>query len=147
MLFLWCHVVCCFCGIMPFVVSVVSLFYFVSVMSFVLFCFCGVMPSVVSAGLTPFVVSMVSCCSLFLWCYALCCFCRSHALCCFYAVMLFVVSAVADLLWRAPELLQDTAPSRGTQEGDVYAFAIIMFEIYGRRGPYGDITLSPKGRG
>ena len=58
---------------------------------------------------------------------------------------LCVVSVVSDLLWRAPELLQDTAPSRGTQEGDVYAFAIIMFEIYGRRGPYGDITLSPKG--
>ncbi|XP_076458574.1 speract receptor-like [Babylonia areolata] len=49
-----------------------------------------------------------------------------------------------SLLWRAPELLRDTAPSRGTQEGDVYAFGIILFEIYGRRGPYGDIPLSPK---
>ncbi|KAL8614638.1 hypothetical protein ACOMHN_037490 [Nucella lapillus] len=49
-----------------------------------------------------------------------------------------------SLLWRAPELLRDSAPSRGTQEGDVYAFAIILFEIYGRRGPYGEIPLSPK---
>ncbi|WAQ95329.1 GCY3E-like protein [Mya arenaria] len=50
-----------------------------------------------------------------------------------------------NMLWRAPELLRaEDAPRRGTQEGDVYSFAIIMYEIHGRKGPYGDLDLSPK---
>ncbi|ESO83952.1 hypothetical protein LOTGIDRAFT_91228, partial [Lottia gigantea] len=50
-----------------------------------------------------------------------------------------------NLLWRAPELLRDkNMPARGTQEGDVYSFGIIMFEIQGRMGPFGNIDLSPK---
>ncbi|KAL3876609.1 hypothetical protein ACJMK2_034431 [Sinanodonta woodiana] len=49
-----------------------------------------------------------------------------------------------SLLWRAPELLRSNTPrGLGTQQGDVYSFAIIVYEIYCRRGPYGDIDLSP----
>lgn len=52
----------------------------------------------------------------------------------------------AGLLWTAPELLRDpAAPLCGTQKGDVYSFAIIVYEIYGKMGPYGDIDLCPKG--
>ena len=82
MLFLWYHVVCCFCGVMPFVVSVMSLFCFVSVVSFV----------------------------LFLWCHALCCFCRSHALCCFYGVMLFVVFLRWQICCGGPQSCYRTQP-------------------------------------
>lgn len=34
---------------------------------------------------------------------------------------------------------------RGTQKGDVYAFAIILYEIIGRRGPFGITGYEPKG--
>ncbi|XP_054159620.1 guanylate cyclase 32E-like [Oppia nitens] len=49
-----------------------------------------------------------------------------------------------DLIWRAPELLRIiNTPSRGTQKGDVYSFAIILYEIIGRKGPIGgDVNLS-----
>uniref|UniRef100_T1KKV6 Guanylate cyclase n=1 Tax=Tetranychus urticae TaxID=32264 RepID=T1KKV6_TETUR len=47
------------------------------------------------------------------------------------------------LLWQAPELLrQINPPSRGTQKGDIYSFAIILFEIIGRKGPWGISELS-----
>lgn len=50
------------------------------------------------------------------------------------------------LLWKAPELLRNPhSPIRGTQEGDIYSFAIILFEIIGRKGPYGGVNLEPKG--
>ncbi|XP_076366170.1 guanylate cyclase 32E-like [Tachypleus tridentatus] len=47
-------------------------------------------------------------------------------------------------LWRAPELLRnpDTPPC-GTQKGDVYSFAIILYEVLGRNGPYGKIDMTP----
>ena len=58
----------------------------------------------------------------------------------------YFTDVLSDLLWKAPELLRvNNAPRRGTQEGDVYSFAIIMYEIHGRKGPYGDTELSPKG--
>lgn len=41
-------------------------------------------------------------------------------------------------LSRAPELLRlNNPPSNGTQKGDVYSFAILLYEIYGRKGPFG----------
>ena len=53
-------------------------------------------------------------------------------------------SYTAAQLWRAPELLRGEGPLRGTQKADIYAFGIILYEIYGRSGPYGDdeITIS-----
>lgn len=52
---------------------------------------------------------------------------------------------VLDLLWTAPELLQLKHRGGGTQAGDVYSFAIILYEINGRKGAYGNCNLSPKG--
>ncbi|KAL4241106.1 hypothetical protein ACF0H5_001884 [Mactra antiquata] len=51
-----------------------------------------------------------------------------------------------NMLWKAPELLRMgcLAPRRGSHEGDVYSFAIILYETHGRKGPYGDIDLPPK---
>ncbi|XP_044272562.1 guanylate cyclase 32E [Tribolium madens] len=47
-------------------------------------------------------------------------------------------------LWRAPELLRDPSPPpRGTQKGDVYSFGIVLYEIIGRRGPWGDTNVEP----
>eukprot|EP00095_Tigriopus_kingsejongensis_P003488 maker-scaffold378_size191342-snap-gene-0.22 protein:Tk03488 transcript:maker-scaffold378_size191342-snap-gene-0.22-mRNA-1 annotation:"guanylate cyclase 32e-like" len=52
-------------------------------------------------------------------------------------------SEAFSLLWKAPELLNnDKSPLRGTQKGDIYSFGIILFEIYGRQGPYGDTVLA-----
>ncbi|XP_043524757.1 receptor-type guanylate cyclase Gyc76C-like [Frieseomelitta varia] len=50
-----------------------------------------------------------------------------------------------NLFWKAPELLRNpNAPIKGTQEGDIYSFAIILFEMIGRKGPYGGVNLEPK---
>ncbi|OQR74543.1 guanylate cyclase 32E-like [Tropilaelaps mercedesae] len=49
------------------------------------------------------------------------------------------------LLWRAPELLREQSPpARGTQKGDVYSFAIVLYEIIGRGGPWGPDALPSK---
>jgi len=55
---------------------------------------------------------------------------------------------VAGLLWTAPELLcnPDNYP-KGSKEGDVYSFGIVLHEIFYRMGPFsghGHMTL--KGR-
>ena len=53
-------------------------------------------------------------------------------------------------LWMAPEVLRDEQTYfRGTQKGDVYAFAIILHEISMRQGPFylGETSLiEPKGK-
>ncbi|XP_049824227.1 receptor-type guanylate cyclase Gyc76C-like isoform X2 [Aethina tumida] len=49
-----------------------------------------------------------------------------------------------SLFWKAPEILRDpNVYVRGSQKGDVYAFAIILYEIIGRKGPFG-CTYEPK---
>ncbi|XP_046354985.2 guanylate cyclase 32E-like [Haliotis rufescens] len=49
------------------------------------------------------------------------------------------------LKWKAPELLQDGVHEpRGTQKGDVYAFALILYDIHSRKGPWGDTDLTAK---
>ena len=48
-------------------------------------------------------------------------------------------------LWRAPEILRNSELwTKGTQKGDVYSFGIVLYEIIGRKGPWGDIKLSHK---
>ena len=52
----------------------------------------------------------------------------------------------AGLMWRAPELLRQGRPvPEGSQKGDVYSFAIILYELYGRKGPWGETHLSSSG--
>ncbi|XP_055346499.1 atrial natriuretic peptide receptor 1-like [Paramacrobiotus metropolitanus] len=41
-----------------------------------------------------------------------------------------------ELLWRAPELLRQVMPVRGTQKGDVYSYAIILQQIILRSNPF-----------
>ena len=52
---------------------------------------------------------------------------------------------ISKLLWLAPELLRDRE-SKATQKGDVYAFAIICYEMFRRpefeEGPYVDLDLT-----
>ena len=50
-------------------------------------------------------------------------------------------SDMKQLLWIAPELIQDhRADSQGTQKGDVYSFGIITQEVLLQDGPYADNT-------
>lgn len=50
-----------------------------------------------------------------------------------------------DLLWVAPEILRlPNRPTRGTQKGDVYSFAIILQEFHSRQGPYSSSYMDPK---
>ena len=53
----------------------------------------------------------------------------------------------SGLLWKAPELLRDPyCPPQGTPKGDVYSFAIILYEIHGRAGPWGNTPYTAKGK-
>lgn len=56
-----------------------------------------------------------------------------------------VHSYYQNLLWKAPELVREKYLWNGTQKGDVYAFGIILYEIYGRKGPYGICDMDPQG--
>ncbi|XP_015172076.1 PREDICTED: guanylate cyclase 32E isoform X2 [Polistes dominula] len=57
-----------------------------------------------------------------------------------------VMKKYHGLLYRAPELLRSTGldePSaRDFQRGDVYSFAIVLYELQGRHGPFGITLLS-----
>lgn len=53
--------------------------------------------------------------------------------------MIFLI----DQFWKAPELLRQSH-IYGSQKGDVYAFAIIMYEIVSRKGPFGQTSFEPK---
>jgi len=51
------------------------------------------------------------------------------------------------LLYRAPELLRITDSDEeeiGSQKGDIYSFSIILYELHGRQGPFGETNLSFK---
>ncbi|KAH9365528.1 hypothetical protein HPB48_021204 [Haemaphysalis longicornis] len=59
-------------------------------------------------------------------------------------VRLVSLFRIAGLLWRAPELLRDPdGPPEGTPCGDVYSFAIVLFETLARAGPFGKTNLNP----
>lgn len=52
------------------------------------------------------------------------------------------------MYWTAPELLRKVSGQVSvTPKGDVYSFAIILWEIMysSKSGPYQDINLEPKG--
>ncbi|XP_069373770.1 guanylate cyclase 2G isoform X2 [Paralichthys olivaceus] len=52
-----------------------------------------------------------------------------------------------EMYWTAPELLRQSGLlTNGTPKGDIYSFAIIMWELMynSKAGPYHDINLEPK---
>uniref|UniRef100_A0A3Q3QIA6 Guanylate cyclase n=1 Tax=Monopterus albus TaxID=43700 RepID=A0A3Q3QIA6_MONAL len=54
---------------------------------------------------------------------------------------------VVEMYWTAPELLRQVSLTvNGTPKGDIYSFAIIMWELMynSKSGPYRDINLEPK---
>lgn len=59
------------------------------------------------------------------------------------------LSVCPELYWTAPELLrQDLQPATGTPQGDIFSFAIILWELmFGNKfGPYHHLDLEPKGK-
>ena len=49
-------------------------------------------------------------------------------------------------MWTAPEFVrQEGRAVYGSQKGDVYSFAIVLYEIYGKKGPFGETHLTAKG--
>ncbi|XP_014210339.1 guanylate cyclase 32E [Copidosoma floridanum] len=56
-----------------------------------------------------------------------------------------VIKKYRGLLYKAPELLRSMtveSTPRDFQRGDVYSFAIVLYELQGRHGPYGITELS-----
>ena len=58
-----------------------------------------------------------------------------------------IFSLLLELLYKAPELLRtvsnfNTILIPGTQKGDIYSFAIILYEIHTRSGPFGEIDCT-----
>lgn len=63
-------------------------------------------------------------------------------------VTICLAGCVVEMYWTAPELLRQVGEAvNGTPKGDVYSFAIIMWELMysSKAGPYQDINLEPKG--
>ncbi|XP_062715719.1 speract receptor isoform X1 [Aedes albopictus] len=54
-------------------------------------------------------------------------------------------SKCEKLLYRAPELLRAGPVScvPGSPKGDVYSFGIVLYEIFTRKGPFGEIECTP----
>ncbi|XP_074647349.1 speract receptor-like [Tubulanus polymorphus] len=48
-----------------------------------------------------------------------------------------------SLFWRAPELLR-AINEPGNQKGDVYAFAVVLWELHARTSPFSNSGLSPR---
>lgn len=49
-------------------------------------------------------------------------------------------------LTMAPELLRDPyRPARGSQKGDIYSFGILLYEMIGRKGTWGETTYTKEG--
>lgn len=55
-----------------------------------------------------------------------------------------------DQLWTAPELLRWSTglaqcDNLLVQKADVYSLAIVLYELFGRLGPWGDEPMEPRG--
>lgn len=50
-----------------------------------------------------------------------------------------------DRLWTAPELLRNGTNGTDLQKADVYSFGVIVHEIIGLLGPWGETRLGNKG--
>ena len=49
---------------------------------------------------------------------------------------MFVLGYGSELLWMAPELLRTFPRIKYSQPGDVYSFAIVLYEMCTRTEPY-----------
>lgn len=62
------------------------------------------------------------------------------------SINIFNYALFAALLYKAPELLRSTClgepTPRAFQRADVYSFAIVLYELQGRHGPFGITELS-----
>ena len=52
---------------------------------------------------------------------------------------------LVELLWTAPEHLRSEQSQKGSQKGDIYSYAIVLYEILYRNGPFRNVDLDHKG--
>ena len=50
--------------------------------------------------------------------------------------LLYLTVSLPELLWMAPEHLRNYPPRQSSQTGDVFSFAIILYEMCTRTEPY-----------